>query len=268
VHDSQVLLTPPGDLDDVENPVPLIELVELDDEAGVWAGAFPGCPDAYGSAGEVIAALTSRSPDDPWVREVTAALGRDRKWARWWGTDTGRLRPHLEIVRGRGTRVHATAAENRESVYRYGLDWNRMGSAPGIAGSTRPELPAIFVCEDLDEVSFFLRMARVPTDIWSVDVEGIWLENGPAGWEVISHPVATERLTLLVRDIPAGGFNADPPENPERRRVAKPTSGRGAEAKQQPRRSESGNLSASLDAWLRMFRSRSLCFANDLYRST
>ena len=143
-------------------------------------------PDAYGSAGEVIAALTSRPLDDPWVREVVAALGRDREWATRWRAGTGRLRQHLEIVRGRGKRVHATAAANRESIDRHGLDWNRMGLAPGLAGDTRPELPAIFVCEDLDDVSFLLRIARVPTDIWSVDVDGIWLENAPNGWQVIS----------------------------------------------------------------------------------
>jgi len=57
-----------------------------------------------------------------------------------------------------------------------------------------------------------VRMAKVPTDIWFVDVDGIWLENGPNGWRVISHPVARERLTLLVRDIPVGGFRADPAE--------------------------------------------------------
>ena len=56
---------------------------------------------------------------------------------------------------------------------------------------------------------FLLRIARVPTDIWSVDVDGIWLENAPNGWQVISHPVARERLTLLVRDIPVGGFSED-----------------------------------------------------------
>lgn len=174
MRDSQVLVTPPGDPDNFEYS---IELVELDDEAGVWAGAFPGCPDAYGSAGEVIAALTSRPLDDPWVREVVAALGRDREWATLWGAGTGRLRQHLEIVRGRGKRVHATAAANRESIDRHGLDWNRMGLTPGLAGNTKPELPAIFVCEDLDDVSFLLRIAQVPTDIWSVDVDGIWLEN-------------------------------------------------------------------------------------------
>jgi hypothetical protein len=236
VCDGQVLLTPPGDPGSFEYPIPVIELVELDDKAGVWAGAFPGCPDAYGSAGEVIAALTSRPLDDLWVCEVVAALGRDREWATWWGAGTGRLRQHLEIVQGRGERVHATAAANRESIYRHGLDWNRMGLAPGLAGSTSPELPAIFVCKDLDDVSFLLHMAQVPTDIWSVDVDGIWLENGPNGWQVISHPVAKERLTLLVRDIPVGGFRTDPPDYLGKRRVGKPGSRRNAEAKRQPRR--------------------------------
>ena len=216
MRDSRVLVTPPGDPGNFEHS---IELVELDDEAGVWAGAFPGCPDAYGSAGEVIAALTSRPLYDPWVREVVAALGRDREWATRGGTGTGRLRQRLEIVRGQGKRVHATAAANRESIDRHGLDWNRMGLARGLAGNTRPELPAIFVCEDLNDMSFLLQhVAQVPTDIWSVDVDGIWLENAPNGWQLISYPVARERLTLLVRDIPVGGFRAYPPEGSPRHR--------------------------------------------------
>src|SRR5258706_13251815 len=106
--------------------------------------------------------------------------------------------------------------------------------ARGLAGSTRHELPAIFVCEDLDDVSFLLHMARVPTDIWSIDVDGIWLENGPSGWQVINHPVAAERLTLLVGDIPPGGFRANPPQNPKKRPAPKPRSGRRAEAKRPP----------------------------------
>ena len=233
---SQVLVTPPGDPDTFGYPVPLIELVELDEEAGVWAGAFPGSPDANGSAGEVIAALTAKPLDDRWVQAVVAALDRDREWASWRGAGEGRLRQHLEIVRGRGERVHATAAANRESIYRHGLDWNRMGQAPGLAGSTRPELPATFICEDLDDVSYLLHMAQVPTDIWSIQVDGLWLENGPTGWQVIGHPIASDRLALLVRDIPVGGFQAEPPERPQSRRVGKQTARRRVEVKQQPRR--------------------------------
>jgi len=42
--------------------VPLSQrtLVELDDQGEMWAGSFHGRPDAYGRAGDVIAALTSR----------------------------------------------------------------------------------------------------------------------------------------------------------------------------------------------------------------
>lgn len=236
MHDSQMLLTPPEDLDSVEDPISLIELAELEAEVGIWAGAFAGCPDAYGSAAEVIAALTSRPVDDPWVREVVAALGRDREWATWWGAGPGRLREHLEIVAGRGQRVHATAAANRDSIRRHGLDWNRMGPAPGLAGSTTPELPAIFVCDDLDDAGFLLHMTRVPTDVWLVDVDGLWLENGPSGWQVISYPVAARRLTLLRRDIPAGGFRREPAAPPQKRRVGKPAPKRRTEAARQPRR--------------------------------
>jgi hypothetical protein len=236
VRDCQVLLVPPDETGSLEEPTAVVELVELDAESGMWAGSFPGRPDSYGSAGEVIAALTSRALDDPWVREVVAALDRDREWAAWWGPGTGRLRNNLEIVRGQGERVHATAAANRDSIRAYGLDWSRMRLAPGLAGSTSPELPAVFVCEDLDDVSFLLHMAQVPTDIWSVDVDGLWLENGPTGWQVISHPVAAERLNLLVRDIPVGGFETDPPEHPQRRRAGKPSFRRRQEARRQPRR--------------------------------
>lgn len=207
--DCGILITPPRDPGDAEDSHSLIELVELDDQGEMWAGSYRDCPDAYGRAGDVIAALTSRPADDPWVREVVAALDRDLEWARWWGPGTGRLRGSLEIVRGQGERVHATAVANRESIYRHGLDWNRMGRAPGLAGSTKPELPAIFVATDLGAVSYLLHMSHVPLDIWAIDVDGLWLENGPTGWDVISRPVSRDRLSLLVRDIPAGGFTRD-----------------------------------------------------------
>lgn len=106
-----ILITPPQEPGGAEDPHSL-ELVELNDQGQMWAGSFPGCPDAYGRAEQVIAALTSRPADDPWVREVVAALDRDLEWARWWGSANGRLRRSLEIVRGQGERVHATAVAN------------------------------------------------------------------------------------------------------------------------------------------------------------
>jgi hypothetical protein len=76
-----------------------------------------------------------------------------------------------------------------------------MGAAPGIAGSTRPELPAVFACDGREDVSFFLNMARTPADVWSIDVGGLWAENGPDGWWIISRPIGLDRLTLTERDV-------------------------------------------------------------------
>ncbi len=145
MRDSQVLVTPPGDPDNFEYS---IELVELDDEAGVWAGAFPGCPDAYGSAGEVVAALTSRPLDDPWVREVVAALGRDREWAARWGDGTGRLRQHLGVnsfPRITPTRRPPPAGITPISTLPEGLDHSTAAISMGALGEVQcPRVRASF----------------------------------------------------------------------------------------------------------------------------
>ena len=39
-----------------------------------------------------------------------------------------------------------TSAMNRESILAHGLDWTRMGAAPGIAGSPVPEKEGVFLC--------------------------------------------------------------------------------------------------------------------------
>ena len=174
-----------------------IELVELDGDAGVWGGSRAGRPDAFGTVTEVLALLSSRPDDDTWVVEVAAALDRESRW----GFADGWRRPLLEVVPGSGKMLHVTAAVNRESIRRHGLDWRRMGAAPGIAGSTHPELPAVFVCEDREDISFFLNMARTPADVWAIDVDGMWVESGPSGWWIISRPIGSDRLTLLERDV-------------------------------------------------------------------
>jgi hypothetical protein len=94
-------------------------------------------------------------------------------------------------------------------------------------------LPVIFVCEDLDDVSFLLHMARVPTDVWSVDVDGIWLENGPSGWQVVIR--CPGRLSLDARDIPVGGFTADRLHQSEKQPTFRPSSKRPADSRNQPR---------------------------------
>jgi hypothetical protein len=194
---SVVQVVVPGDGDGA-----VIELVELDRDSGVWGGSRGGVPDAFGTVSQVLAALSSRQGDDPWVAEVASALDRERGW----GIPSDWRRPILEVFQGNRPMFHATATANRESIRRHGLDWRRMGAAPGIAGSTRPELPAVFVCDSREDVSFFLHMARTPADVWTVDVGGLWIETGPDGWWIISQPIGPERLTLAEGDAthPAG----------------------------------------------------------------
>ena len=174
-----------------------IELVELDRDAGIWGGSREGAPDAFGTAAGVLAALSSRPAGDPWAAEVAAALDRENRW----GPADGWRRPVLEVIQGTGHMFHVTATANRESIRRHGLDWRRMGAAPGIAGSTRPELPAVFACDEREDISFFLNMARTPADVWAIDVGGLWAENGPDGWWIISQPIGPDRLTLAERDV-------------------------------------------------------------------
>jgi len=79
---------------------------------------------------------------------------------------------------------HVSSAVNRESILAYGLDWTRMGAAPGIAGSTSPEESGVFLCRDEGEALFFVDMNNTggPVDVWQVtgiaDQELITWESG------------------------------------------------------------------------------------------
>jgi hypothetical protein len=148
----------------------------------------------FGSAETVIAAASGRAPTDAWVQAVCAALARERQWPL--------RRPRLAVESFNGQLFHVTAAVNRRSICRYGLDWRRMSEAHGIAGSPTPELPAIFLCEDREDAGFFVHMARVPVDIWAVRVDGLWLESGPDGWQLVAAPIEPERISLVATDIP------------------------------------------------------------------
>jgi hypothetical protein len=174
-----------------------VEFEELDPKGDVCgARRQGGGPFAFGTTDAVIAAASGRPIDDPWIDAVCAALGRERTW-----TGTGR-RSMLEVKAGGGEVFHVTAAENRKSIFRHGLDWRRMTATRGIAGSQEPELPAIFLCESLTETSFFAEMASVPTDVWAVRVDGLWVESGPDGWLMLAEPVLPDRLRLVETDVP------------------------------------------------------------------
>ena len=51
---------------------------------------------------------------------------------------------------------HVTSVANRDSILRYGLDWSRMGAAPGIAGSRAQEAEGVFLASDEFEADWFV----------------------------------------------------------------------------------------------------------------
>jgi hypothetical protein len=172
---------------------------EFDPDGRLCGASADDRPYALGTATEVIAAAAGLTPSDEWVQRVGEVLRRERVAA-----GGGWRRPMLTVRRGSGWMAHVTAAANRDSIRRHGLNWTKMGAATGIAGSTEPELPAIFLCEDDFDASFFIRMARQPSDVWEVRVDGLWVENGPDGWWIIDQPVGPDRLRLARKDVPGG----------------------------------------------------------------
>ena len=170
----------------------LIEFEELDLSGAVCGARCQGTGTyGFGSADQALAVAGGLAVDDRWIAAVGAALARERTW-----TGSGR-RTVLLVKEATGEMFHATATENRQSILRHGLDWRQMGTAPGIAGSREPELPAVFLCESREEIGFFTGMSRLPVDIWAVRVDGLWVESGPDGWIILPEPVPPERLRLV-----------------------------------------------------------------------
>jgi hypothetical protein len=148
---------------------------------------------AVGGTTYVIAQASGRPGRDAWVEAVAAALARERGWRerRWT----------LTVRMGEEIMFHVTAASNRESIAAHGFDSQRMGTATGIAGSPQPELPGVFVCDSREAAQFFVDMARWPCDVWAIRADGLWVESGPVGWELLPVPVEAERVTLVERDV-------------------------------------------------------------------
>ncbi len=68
-----------------------------------------------------------------------------------------RAQGSLATLAGMACLFHVTSAVNRESILAHGLDWTRMGAAPGIAGSPVPEDDGVFLCRDEFEAGFSCR---------------------------------------------------------------------------------------------------------------
>jgi hypothetical protein len=99
---------------------------------------------------------------------------------------------------------HVSSSRNRDSILSHGLDWQLMATAPGIAGSTRPEQDGCFLCLHEDEVEWFLNMNNTggPVDVWAVDdVDVESLVESPEGHSYLPRAIPPDRLTLVRRDV-------------------------------------------------------------------
>jgi hypothetical protein len=97
---------------------------------------------------------------------------------------------------------------NRDSITEHGLDWRLMSAAPGIAGSTAPEVHGVFLCTDEHEADYFVRLNNTggPVDVWQVDgVEVEHLLDAGSGYRYLPRPVPTTAVRLTDLDhVPAG----------------------------------------------------------------
>ena len=103
---------------------------------------------------------------------------------------------------------HVTSSRNRESIQRHGLDWQRMSSVCGIAGSPTPEQEGIFLCLDHNEVDWFCRMNATggTLDVWAVDgIDPSELVESPEGHSFLPRPIPTSLLTLTSKDVDTPG---------------------------------------------------------------
>ncbi len=101
-------------------------------------------------------------------------------------------------------RYHVPSVLNRDSIFAHGFDWSRMGAAPGIAGSRRPEQEGTFLVEDEFSVDWFVRMNNTggPVDVWQViDVVEDELVESPAGYLYLPGVVPRDRIELVKRDL-------------------------------------------------------------------
>jgi hypothetical protein len=102
---------------------------------------------------------------------------------------------------------HVSSSLNRASITAHGLDWRRM-RITGVAQdshhparSLAPELDAVFLCETLDDVEFFVGFGQHPlVDVWEVDGAGLATVPAPDGWVMCRAAIGPERLRLYQSD--------------------------------------------------------------------
>ena len=184
-----------------DDPEEWILFEEFGPEGNPCGARLRGSSDAtFGTPDVVLSTMAGARHFAEWVLRVRAALERERSWCEDARTGISTRRWSLEVFPLKGELFHVSSSTNRESIRQHGLDWRLMEAAPGVAGSTRFELPAVFLDESSDGAEFFVDMARFPVDVWAVEATGLWGENGPDGWVIVPEPIPTERLRLADQD--------------------------------------------------------------------
>ncbi len=185
-EEPQLVLSPEGD-------------VELRRAGAAWVGDGPGGR-ATGDLRTVLVHCAADTVEPGWIDAVLAAIAEEHAQAQ--------RRLNLVVERGSGWRYHATPSANRASIAEHGLDWRRM-TRPGIASSPVAEWSGIFLGVDREAVSLFVDiLACVPTDVWRVRVDGLWLEGDPGSsggadtyWAIARQPIPASDLVLVERDV-------------------------------------------------------------------
>jgi hypothetical protein len=121
---------------------------------------------------------------------------------------------------GRETWFHVSSIANRESIRTYGLDWDRMGAARGIAGSEQPEAEGVFLCRNQSDVDFMLHINNTggPVDIWAVDgIDPRLMINNGNGLYYFPGRIPPVLLTLIEGPLTQDNHSRRRPGVPRRK---------------------------------------------------
>ncbi len=92
-----------------------------------------------------------------------------------------------------------------------------MGTARGIAGSSRPEADGIFLCYDESTADWFVHINNTggPVDVWQVDdVDADQLVDNGSGFFYLPGRISVDRITLVQQDLADGDSWPDPVSYP------------------------------------------------------
>ncbi len=119
-----------------------------------------------------------------------------------------------------GPLFHLSPCENRASILEHGLDAQRIGAAPGLAGSERAELDGVYVFDGPDEAKWWAKtMGERHTgglDLWEIASAGLPVLTGPHGFEYVPGTIPPDRIRLRqtfgaeqLAEMAAGGPGPD-----------------------------------------------------------